>query len=135
MGWYHSHPFDVDEDHDNCFFSSTDLSTQLSWQNAEDPQGNPFLAIVLDPLRSAAKNSAALAAFRAYPPAYTPPANQCPDGEICADDARRVEVWGSCWHRYYQLDLEYFTVWKSSRRRVDSVEVDATSQHERAVKF
>ena len=108
MGWYHSHPFDVDEDHDNCFFSSTDLSTQLSWQNAEDPQGNPFLAIVLDPLRSAAKNSAALAAFRAYPPAYTPPANQCPDGEICADDARRVEVWGSCWHRYYQLDLEYF---------------------------
>ena len=62
MGWYHSHPFDVDEDHDNCFFSSTDLSTQLSWQNAEDPQGNPFLAIVLDPLRSAAKNSAALAA-------------------------------------------------------------------------
>ena len=20
MGWYHSHPFDVDEDHDNCFF-------------------------------------------------------------------------------------------------------------------
>ena len=135
MGWYHSHPFDVDEDHDNCFFSSTDLSTQLSWQNAEDPQGNPFLAIVLDPLRSAAKNSAALAAFRAYPPAYTPPANQCPDGEICADDARRVEVWGSCWHRYYQLDLEYFTVWKSSRRRVDSVEVDATVQHERTVKF
>merc|ERR1719163_2075591 len=103
MGWYHSHPFDVDEDHDNCFFSSTDLSTQLSWQNAEDPQGNPFLAIVLDPLRSAAKNSAALAAFRAYPPAYTPPANQCPDGEICANDARRVEVWGSCWHRSYQL--------------------------------
>ena len=117
MGWYHSHPFDVDEDHDNCFFSSTDLSTQLSWQNAEDPQGNPFLAIVLDPLRSAAKNSAALAAFRAYPPAYTPPANQCPDGEICADDARRVEVWGSCWHRYYQLDLEYFMSGQVLRRR------------------
>ena len=111
------------------------LIFHAGWQNAEDPQGNPFLAIVLDPLRSAAKNSAALAAFRAYPPAYTPPANQCPDGEICADDARRVEVWGSCWHRYYQLDLEYFTVWKSSRRRVDGVEVDATSQHERAVKF
>ena len=26
-------------------------------------------------------------------------------------------------------------VWKSSRRRVDGVEVDATIQHERAVKF
>jgi len=108
MGWYHSHPFDVDEGHDNCFFSSTDLSTQLSWQNAEDLQGNPFLAIVLDPLRSAAKNAACLRAFRAYPPSYTAPPHTCPDGELVPDDARRVEVWGSCWHRYYQLDLEYY---------------------------
>ena len=39
MGWYHSHPFDVDEDHDNCFFSSTDLSTQLSWRQC----GNRYI--------------------------------------------------------------------------------------------
>ena len=46
MGWYHSHPFDV-EVHTHCFLSSTDISTQLSWQRAEDPHGNPWLAIVV----------------------------------------------------------------------------------------
>jgi len=108
MGWYHSHPFDVDEAHNHCFLSSTDLSTQLAWQNAEDGNGNPFLAIVIDPLRSFAKNTAELSAFRAYPPTATPPANQCPDGSVVAEDARRVEVWGSCWNRYYELKVEYF---------------------------
>lgn len=48
MGWYHSHPFDV-EVHSHCFLSSTDISTQLSWQRAEDPHGNPWLAIVVSP--------------------------------------------------------------------------------------
>ncbi len=31
VGWYHSHPFDVDV-HSQCFFSSTDVSTQMSYQ-------------------------------------------------------------------------------------------------------
>jgi len=51
MGWYHSHPFDVGK-YSNCFLSSTDLSTQLQWQRSEDGHGNPFLAMVIDPLRS-----------------------------------------------------------------------------------
>jgi COP9 signalosome complex subunit 5 len=84
------------------------LSTQLAWQNAEDNQGNPFLAIVIDPLRSFAKNTAELSAFRAYPPTVTPPANQCPDGALVTEDAKRVEIWGSCWNRYYELKVEYF---------------------------
>lgn len=50
MGWYHSHPFDV-EVHSHCFLSSTDISTQLSWQRAEDPHGNPWLAIVVSVIR------------------------------------------------------------------------------------
>ena len=54
MGWYHSHPFDVDVQ-SHCYLSSTDVSTQLQWQRAEDPHGNPWLAIVIDPLRSLAK--------------------------------------------------------------------------------
>jgi hypothetical protein len=41
MGWYHSHPFDVDEAHNHCFLSSTDMSTQLAWQNAEDGAETP----------------------------------------------------------------------------------------------
>lgn len=46
MGWYHSHPFDVGV-HSHCFFSSTDVSTQLAWQRSEDPHGNPWVGIVV----------------------------------------------------------------------------------------
>ena len=49
-GWYHTHPFDLDVN-SHCYLSSTDISTQLLWQRNEDPHGNPFLAIVIDPLR------------------------------------------------------------------------------------
>ena len=43
----------------------------------------------------------------------------CPDGEICADDARRVEVWGSCWPAYYQLDPEQYFMSGQARAIVD----------------
>ncbi|CAM9755852.1 unnamed protein product [Chrysoparadoxa australica] len=108
MGWYHSHPFDV-EVHSHCFLSSTDLSTQLSWQRAEDPHGNAWLAIVIDPLRSLAKGRPEFGAFRAYPPEHTATPNETPNGKIVTDDTLRVEMWGSCWNRYYSLDIEYFT--------------------------
>jgi COP9 signalosome complex subunit 5 len=79
-GWYHSHPFDVGE-HSHCFLSQTDLSTQLQWQRAEDPHGNPFVAIVVDPLRSVHLQEPEIKAFRAYPPEYSPPHPfECPDG-------------------------------------------------------
>jgi COP9 signalosome complex subunit 5 len=108
MGWYHSHPFDVGI-HSHCFLSQTDISTQLQWQRAEDPHGNPFLAIVVDPLRSLAKNTPELKAFRAYPPEYTNPIqNQCPDGSIIPVEQERLEKWGSCWSAYYELEVEYF---------------------------
>ncbi|OQS06928.1 COP9 signalosome complex subunit 5 [Thraustotheca clavata] len=105
MGWYHSHPFDV-EVTSHCFLSSTDLSTQLQWQRSEDPHGNPWLAIVIDPLRSLAKKRPEMGAFRAYPPEYAPPVNETPDGQT--DSTARVERWGSCWNRYYALEIQYF---------------------------
>lgn len=108
MGWYHSHPFDLGP-HSHCFLSQTDLSTQLQWQRAEDPYGNPFLAIVVDPLRSMARSTPELRAFRAYPPEYNSPvANECPDGSIVPDEQSRLEHWGSCWSRYYELEVSYF---------------------------
>lgn len=108
MGWYHSHPFDVGI-HSHCFLSQTDISTQLQWQRAEDPHGNPFLAIVVDPLRSLAKGHPELKAFRAYPPEYTNPIpNQCPDGSIINEEQLRLEKWGSCSSAYYELKVEYF---------------------------
>jgi COP9 signalosome complex subunit 5 len=98
MGWYHSHPFDV-EVHSHCFLSATDVSTQLQWQRSEDPNGNPWLAVVLDPLRSLAKKRPEMGAFRVYPPEYTAPLNETPDGTIVTDDPTRIERWGSCWNR------------------------------------
>jgi COP9 signalosome complex subunit 5 len=106
-GWYHTHPFDVDVN-SHCFLSNTDITTQLQWQRGEDPHGNPFVAIVLDPLRSLAKNKPELAAFRVFPPDYTPPQNQTPDGTFVADDRLRVERWGACWNRYYKLETSFF---------------------------
>eukprot|EP00590_Aulacoseira_subarctica_P008949 CAMPEP_0172435138 /NCGR_PEP_ID=MMETSP1064-20121228/71012_1 /TAXON_ID=202472 /ORGANISM="Aulacoseira subarctica , Strain CCAP 1002/5" /LENGTH=309 /DNA_ID=CAMNT_0013183419 /DNA_START=164 /DNA_END=1090 /DNA_ORIENTATION=+ len=120
MGWYHSHPFDVGK-YSNCFLSSTDLSTQLQWQRSEDGHGNPFLAMVIDPLRSLAKNTPVLEAFRAYPPEYNSPiANECPDGTIALDESARLERWGSCWQRYYTLSVEYFMS-QQSRRIMESL--------------
>ena len=106
-GWYHSHPFDVDVNN-HCFLSNTDISTQLQWQRAEDGNGFPWVAIVIDPLRSLAKERPELAAFRVYPPEYAPPLNELPDGSISTDDKVRIEKWGACWNRYYKLEVKYF---------------------------
>jgi COP9 signalosome complex subunit 5 len=108
-GWYHTHPFDIDTGiANNCFLSGTDISTQLQWQRSEDPHGNPWLAIVIDPLRSLAKGKPELAAFRVYPPDYSAPSNETPDGMIVSNDKIRVERWGVAWNRYYQLETRFF---------------------------
>jgi COP9 signalosome complex subunit 5 len=106
-GWYHTHPFDLDGT-SHCFLSNTDITTQLQWQRMEDPHGNPWLAIVIDPLLSIAKERPEMMAFRVYPPEYSPPANETPDGKLIKDDRVRVEKWGACWNRYYTIPIEYF---------------------------
>jgi COP9 signalosome complex subunit 5 len=116
MGWYHSHPFDLG-DHSHCFLSQTDLSTELQWQRAEDPHGNPFVAIVVDPLRSGHLQEPELKAFRAYPPEYNSPVtDECPNGSIESSEQLRLEQWGSCWNRYYELSVEYYM--SSTSRKV-----------------
>jgi COP9 signalosome complex subunit 5 len=107
MGWYHSHPFDVGV-LSHCYLSQTDISTQLQWQRSEDPFGNPWLAIVVDPLRSLAKGKPELGAFRVYPPEYNPPSNLTPDGQLITDNAARIERWGVAWNRYHSLEVNYF---------------------------
>ena len=131
-GWYHTHPFEVDV-HSQCFLSGTDVSTQLQWQRAEDHHGNPWVSIVIDPLRSVHKGRPELQAYRVYPPDYSSAENevscvgvngatgllvtcfvfvflfvQTPDGKIVLDDKLRVERWGACWNRYYTLDTHYY---------------------------
>jgi COP9 signalosome complex subunit 5 len=106
-GWYHTHPFEEDTI-SNCYLSNTDVSTQLQWQRSEDPHGNLWLAIVIDPLRSFSKSKPELKAFRVYPPEYTAPLNECPDGVIEPVERLRVEKWGNCWSRYYELEVSYY---------------------------
>lgn len=107
MGWYHSHPFDVC-DHSNAFLSATDVSTQLSWQLSEDRAGNPWLALVVDPLRCVAKGKPEIGAFRCYPPDHRPAAGLAPDGVVWEDPRARNARWGESCMSYYQLDVEYF---------------------------
>lgn len=65
--------------------------------------------MVVDPIRCLHKNEPQVKAFRAYPPEYKSPVqNQCPDGSVEADERIRLEKWGSCWDRYYEIDVDYF---------------------------
>jgi COP9 signalosome complex subunit 5 len=122
MGWYHSHPFDVGE-HSHCFLSQTDLTTQLQWQRAEDPHGNPFVALVVDPLRSMHTEQPELKAFRAYPPEHD--CNTCPNGTVEHSEQARLEQWGSCWNRYYELEVEYFMSFTSRQVIVEGLTQDS----------
>jgi COP9 signalosome complex subunit 5 len=102
MGWYHSHPFDVGP-HSNAFLSATDVSTQLLWQISEDAAGNPWLALVVDPLRGVAKGKPEIGAFRCYPTHYTPPKGLAPDGVSWDDERARNARWGESCISYHQL--------------------------------
>ena len=62
---------------------------------------------MIDPLRSLAKGRPELMAFRVYPPEYQSPAGEAPDGKILSD-AQGQNLWGSCWRRYYRLEVTYF---------------------------
>jgi COP9 signalosome complex subunit 5 len=106
-GWYHTHPFEEDTIN-NCYLSNTDVSTQLQWQRSEDPHGNLWLAIVIDPLRSSSRSKPEMKAFRVYPPEYASPTNEVPDGTVEPQERMRVEKWGNCWSRYYELEISYF---------------------------
>ena len=106
-GWYHSHPFDVEE-YSHCYLSNTDVQTQLAWQRATEKDGDPWLAIVIDPLRTLAKGYPNLESFRVYPPEYTSIPNETPDGTIIADEKTRLQLWGNCWNRYYKLNTTFY---------------------------
>lgn len=149
MGWYHSHPFEVGP-YSHCYMSQTDISTQLQWQRAEDPHGNPFLAIVVDPLRSLARSEPELKAFRAYPPEYTHTVvHQCPNGEVLHEERARLEQWGSCWASYYELNVEYYMsggarsvlstltrnfLWMRALGSTPACEVEAQKRHSESVR-
>lgn len=96
VGWYHSHPGY------GCWLSGIDVGTQSTHQTYEDP----FLAIVVDPVRTISAGKVDLGAFRTYPPQYEPP-NEGPS-EYQTIPLNKIEDFGVHCKKYYQLDVSYF---------------------------
>lgn len=108
IGWYHSHPGY------GCWLSGIDVSTQMLNQNFQEP----FVAIVIDPVRTISAGKVCLGAFRTYPKGYKPP-NEEPS-EYQTIPLNKIEDFGVHCKHYYSLEVTYF---KSSldRRLLDSL--------------
>jgi COP9 signalosome complex subunit 5 len=96
VGWYHSHP--------GCggWLSGIDVSTQALNQNFQDP----FVAIVIDPVRTISAGKVSLGAFRTYPKGYKPP-DEGPS-EYQTIPLNKIEDFGVHCKSYYQLEVSYF---------------------------
>ncbi|KAF5278433.1 hypothetical protein FQA39_LY05922 [Lamprigera yunnana] len=108
IGWYHSHPGY------GCWLSGIDVSTQMLNQNFQEP----FVAIVIDPVRTISAGKVCLGAFRTYPKGYKP-ANEEPS-EYQTIPLNKIEDFGVHCKQYYSLEVSYF---KSAldRRLLDSL--------------
>lgn len=96
VGWYHSHPGY------GCWLSGIDVTTQTTHQMYEDP----FLAIVVDPIRTISAGKVDLGAFRTYPSQYKP-RDEGPS-EYQTIPINKIEDFGVHCKSYYQLDVSYF---------------------------
>lgn len=96
IGWYHSHPGY------GCWLSGIDVSTQLLNQQFQEP----FVAIVIDPIRTMSAGKVCLGAFRTYPNGYKPP-DEGPE-EYQSIPLNKIEDFGVHCKRYYSLEVSYF---------------------------
>lgn len=96
VGWYHSHPGY------GCWLSGIDVSTQALNQQFQEP----FVAIVVDPIRTMSAGKVDLGAFRTYPKGYKPPEEM--PAEYQSIPLSKVEDFGVHCKQYYSLDVTYF---------------------------
>lgn len=97
IGWYHSHPGY------GCWLSGIDVSTQQLQQSFQDP----FLAVVIDPERTASSGKLDIGAFR------TLPENQKPSTRLVSEMGQAIPMgkaqdFGAHADRYYGLDVQSF---------------------------
>jgi len=107
VGWYHSHPGY------GCWLSGIDVGTQALNQQFQEP----FVAIVIDPIRTITAGKVDIGAFRTFPKGYKPP-DETPS-EYQTIPLSKIEDFGVHCKQYYSLDVTYF---KSS---LDSKVLDA----------
>lgn len=96
IGWYHSHPGY------GCWLSGIDVGTQMLNQQFQEP----FVAIVIDPIRTISAGKVNLGAFRTYPKGYKPP-DEGPS-EYQSIPLNKIEDFGVHCKQYYPLEVSYF---------------------------
>ncbi|KAL3071099.1 hypothetical protein niasHS_015841 [Heterodera schachtii] len=96
VGWYHSHPGY------GCWLSGIDVNTQSINQQFQEP----FVAIVIDPIRTVSAGKVDIGAFRTYPKGYKPPDE--PPSEYQTIPLNKIEDFGVHCKQYYSLDVTYF---------------------------
>lgn len=102
VGWYHSHPHDVGA-HPRWFLSNSDVSNQTLFQNTQPL----WTAIVIDPLRSVAKQVPELGVFRVLPNSV-PDQKVMPDGKPPPSEEAAILRWHDAWRRYYVVKHTFF---------------------------
>lgn len=96
IGWYHSHPGY------GCWLSGIDVSTQMLNQQFQEP----FVAIVVDPVRTISAGKVNIGAFRTYPKGYKAPDEA--QSEYQSIPLSKIEDFGVHCKNYYSLDMSYF---------------------------
>jgi COP9 signalosome complex subunit 5 len=96
VGWYHSHPGY------GCWLSGIDVNTQMQNQQFQEP----WLAIVIDPVRTISSGKVEIGAFRTYPKGYKPP-DEGPS-EYQTIPLEKIEDFGVHCKSYYQLEVSVF---------------------------
>jgi len=96
LGWYHSHPGY------GCWLSGIDVSTQMLNQQFQEP----WLAIVVDPVRTISSGKVELGAFRAYPEGYK--TDKDSPSEYQSIPISKIEDFGVHCKQYYPLEVSYF---------------------------
>mmetsp|Transcript_95 Transcript_95/g.164 ORF Transcript_95/g.164 Transcript_95/m.164 type:complete len:289 (+) Transcript_95:190-1056(+) len=95
VGWYHSHPGY------GCWFSGIDCETQVLNQQYQDP----WVGIVIDPVRTVASAKVTIGAFRTYPEGFKPKKN---NSSYISIPSNKIEDFGVHADSYYPLEVEFF---------------------------
>jgi len=96
IGWYHSHPGY------GCWLSGIDVGTQMLNQQFQDP----FVAIVIDPIRTISTGKVDIGAFRCYPKNFKPTDDLTPEYQTIP--MSKIEDFGVHCKKYYPLEISYF---------------------------
>uniref|UniRef100_A0AAF5D3F2 COP9 signalosome complex subunit 5 n=1 Tax=Strongyloides stercoralis TaxID=6248 RepID=A0AAF5D3F2_STRER len=107
IGWYHSHPGY------GCWLSGIDVETQQLHQQFNEP----YLAVVIDPLKTAIAGKVEIGAFRTLSRIDTPNSSTSTFANkgITGDKAKD---YGAHAHRYYELEVSFI------KHKLDSEHLD-----------